>query len=293
MKYVLRSINSEQIFTLDVTQDFSESHKANITSHPVEFGAPISDHIYMENPSLSLRGIVSDYDAGSQSMIDLSSFESSLFQDVVNLISSVADITTGGDLLAIEPRANNSRTIEFAKALKLCMYQGHIFSLIVKDDQSGEILDHFNTVAIEDLNFKRSVGAGTGMVEVDIKLKQVRTARIRRTEISNAEKDAVDKSVDKQIKANATKSASSGSTGSTKSGSGTNKSGSGSGSGASGISSASSAFESGAESASKSGGRDRLAEATARARAAGSEIAVQRSDIQKKASEAASKHFGN
>ena len=127
MKYVLRSINSEQIFTLDVTQEFSENHKATITSHPVELGSPINDHIYMDNPALSIRGIITDYDAGSQNMIDLSGFESSMFQDVVNLVKSVADITTGGDLLAIEAPPNNSRSIEFGKALKLCMYQGHIF----------------------------------------------------------------------------------------------------------------------------------------------------------------------
>lgn len=287
MKYVLRSINSEQIFTLDVTQEFSENHKATITSHPVELGSPINDHIYMDNPALSIRGIITDYDAGSQNMIDLSGFESSMFQDVVNLVKSVADITTGGDLLGIEAPPNNSRSIEFGKALKLCMYQGHIFSLIVRDEKSGDILDHFNTVAIEDLKFRRSVGAGSGMIEVDIQLKQVRTARIRRTEISNAEKEAVDKSVDKQLKANATKNASSGSTGTTKSGSKTDKSKS--------IASSadpSAAFNSGAEQGA-SGGRDRLGEATARARAAGSEIAVNRKDIQNKAAQAQAKHFGN
>lgn len=284
MKYVLRSINSEQIFTLDVTQDFSESHKATITSHPVEFGSPINDHIYMDNPALSLKGIISDYDAGSQNMVDLSGFETSLFQDIVNLVSSVADVVTSTDALVGDTEPKTSRSIEFGKALKLCMYQGHIFSLIVSDPKTGDIVDHFNTVAIEDLQFRRSVGAGTGMIEVDIKLKQVRTARIRRVEISNAEKEAIDKSVDKQLKANATKSASSGSTGTKKDGSGTTQS----------LSAAdpSKAFNSGAEEGA-SGGNDWLGKATGRAQAAGSEVAVKRQDIQKKASEAASKHFGN
>lgn len=283
MKYVLRSINSEQIFCLDVTQDFSESHKATVTSHPVEEGSPISDHVYVDNPSISLKGLVSDYDAGSQSMIDLSSYESSMFQDVVNLIQDVSDIITSTPL-AIDPEPLSLRSIEFAKALKLCFYQSHIFSLIVKDDVSGEIVDHFNTVAIEGLEFNRSVSQGSGVLSVDLKLKQVRTAKIKRVEITNAEKDAIDKSVDKQLKSNATKDAKSGKTGAKKSGSKTSKSDA--------LSTASDAFDSGASEGASSG-TDYAGKATAAAQALGSRMTVTRKDIQKQANEAQSKVFGH
>lgn len=282
MKYVLRSINSEQIFCLDVTQDYSESHKATVTSHPVEEGSPISDHVYVDNPSISIKGLISDYDAGTQSMIDLSSYDSSIFQDVVNLISDVSDIVTGADSLT-DPEPVTLRSIEFAKALKLCFYKSHLFSLIIKDDLSGEIVDHFTTVAIDSLDFNRSTSMGAGVLSVDIKLKQVRTAKIRRTEITNAEKAELDKSVDKQAKANATKDAKSGSTGATKSGSKTSK-------GA--ISTASEAFESGASDGASSGS-DFAGRATASAQALGSQMTVTRKDIQKQANEAQNKVFGH
>ena len=282
MKYVLRSINSEQIFCLDVTQDYSESHKATVTSHPVEEGSPISDHVYVDNPSISIKGLISDYDAGTQSMIDLSSYDSSIFQDVVNLISDVSDMITGADSLT-DPEPVTLRSIEFAKALKLCFYKSHLFSLIIKDDLSGEIVDHFTTVAIDSLDFNRSTSMGAGVLSVDIKLKQVRTAKIRRTEITNAEKAELDKSVDKQAKANATKDAKSGSTGATKSGSKTSK-------GA--ISTASEAFESGASDGASSGS-DFAGRATASAQALGSQMTVTRKDIQKQANEAQNKVFGH
>jgi hypothetical protein len=284
MKYILRSINTEQVFCLDVTTDYSESHKANITNHPVEQGSPISDHIYVENPTISLTGMVSDYDAGSQNMIDLSSYESSMFQDIVDLFQDVSDIVTGvDDILGSEPAS--LRTVEFAKALKLCFYQSHIFSLIIKDEKTDNIVDHFNTVAIEGLEFKRSINGGAGAIDVDLKLKQVRTAKIKRTEISNAEKDAIDKSTDKQLKVNATKDAKSGKTGATKSGSKTSATGGS-------LSTASSAFESGA-SEGASAGTDYAGKATAAARALGSSMTVSRKDLEKQANAAQSKVFGH
>lgn len=278
MKYVLQSIITDQIFSLDVTQDFTESHKASVTSHPVEYGSPISDHIYLENPSLSLKGIITDYDCGANTMIDLSSFESSMFQDVVSLFTSVSDILTGSDSLIGDPEPITYRSIEFAKALKVCMYDAHIFSLIIKDDETDEILDHYNTVAIEDLGFSRSASS-SGMVEVDLKLKQVRTAKIRRSEITKAEKSALDKSVDQQAKANATKNAKSGETGTTKT--------------ADGIANANSAFAGGAESGSHGGGSDWAGKATNYTTGLGSSLNVARKDLAKQADEAKERALGS
>lgn len=288
MKYVLRSINSEQIFTLDVTQDYSESHKATVTKHPVEEGSPLSDHIFLDNPSMSIKGVITDYDAGDGSHIDLSSFnQSNLFQDIVGLFQNAVDLTTGADALTIENTVS-SRTIEFAKALKLAMYGRHIFSLFIKDDKTDEILDHYNTVAIEDLTFSRSVGGGSGMMEVNMKLVQIRTARIKRTEISQAEKDTLDKSVDQQAKANATKSASSGKTGGKASGTKKSK---GKGDGDFSAASASAAFDSGADEGANAGS-DRLGVITGKVQALGSQTHVLRQDAQKQVEAERNKHFG-
>lgn len=47
--------------TLDCVQQFSESHTATATQHPVETGSAISDHVFLNNSELQIRGVVSDY----------------------------------------------------------------------------------------------------------------------------------------------------------------------------------------------------------------------------------------
>jgi hypothetical protein len=45
----------------DANEDFTPKFDSKVTSHPVEDGAEISDHIIKLNPTFSLRGIYSDY----------------------------------------------------------------------------------------------------------------------------------------------------------------------------------------------------------------------------------------
>lgn len=184
-----------------------------------------------------MSGFITDYDIGSTaSMIDLSSYnDRGIFSSLASLFTnSVEDL----DSVASDPEPEVMRSIQFAKALKVCVYDKHIFSLVISDDD-GNIMDSFNTVAFEGLDFKRSVSSGSGRVMVDFKLKQVRTVKVKRTQITNAEKKAIDASIDQQVKANATKNAESGKTGTTKTASGTDSASSAS-------ASASSAFDAGA-----------------------------------------------
>lgn len=275
MRYHLYSINTGQVFCLDVTKNFSESHKATAVEHPVEDGSPISDHIFISNPKLSVEGCVSDYDAGSTANIDLSSFQgNTIFQDIASLFKTGTDLVTGID--SVSP-ALNYKTIEFAIALKTAFYDKNVFALFVLDDKTDTVLDHFNTVAIEDLTFSRSSDGGVDMLKVNLDLKQIRTVKIKRTELSNAEKTALDKSVDQQAKSNATKNSSSGSTKNKKSGSKTTTG-----------ASASSAFDQGASEGEKAGG-DWLGKTTGKIVALGSQTHVENGDLKQRAAEAAKK----
>jgi len=220
MRYHLYSINTGEVISLDATTGFSESHKATVTEHPVEMGTPISDHVFLANPTLSIKGIVSDYDVMNSDYIDLSGFAvSSVVQDVLSLFKEPTDVdnppTQGETEL-------DFRSIAVANALKKAFYDRHVFSLFVLDDvEDNPPIDHYNTVVIDALSFSRSSDNGGEMLEVDISLKQIRLAKIRRSEVTKAEKDALNKAVSQTAKSNATKDSVSGSSKSTKDGKGT------------------------------------------------------------------------
>lgn len=226
MRYHLYSINTGEVISLDATTSFSESHKANVTEHPVEMGTPISDHVFLSNPTLNLKGIVTDYDVVNSEYIDLSSFSvSSIVQDVISLFKDPTDV----DNIATQDDTKlDFRSIAVANALKKAFYDRHVFSLFVLDDtEDAPPIDHYNTVVIDGLTFTRSADNGGEMIEVDIALKQIRLAKIRRSEVTKAEKDALDKAVSQTAKSNATKDSTSGSSKSTKDGKGTKTSGDG------------------------------------------------------------------
>lgn len=220
MRYHLYSINTGEIISLDATTNFSESHKATVTEHPVEMGTPISDHVFLSNPTLSIKGIVTDYDVVNSEYIDLSSFSvSSIVQDVASLFKDPTDV----DNISTQTETElDFRTIAVANALKKAFYDRHVFSLFVLDDtQDNPPIDHYNTVVIDALTFDRNADNGGEMIEVNISLKQIRLAKIRRSEVTKAEKDALDKAVSQTAKSNATKDSTSGSSKSTKDGKGT------------------------------------------------------------------------
>lgn len=226
MRYHLYSINTGEVISLDATTNFSESHKATVTEHPVEMGTPISDHVFLSNPTLTIKGIVTDYDVVNSDYIDLSSFSvSSIVQDVVSLFKAPTDVDNVSTTSETEL---DFRSVAVANALKKAFYDRHVFSLFVLDDtEDAPPIDHYNTVVIDGLTFTRSADNGGEMIEVDIALKQIRLAKIRRSEVTKAEKDALDKAVSQTAKANAAKDSTSGSSGSTKDGKGTKTDGDG------------------------------------------------------------------
>lgn len=60
MIYVIKTENGD-VITFDSILSFSESYRGGVTSHPVEDGTTISDHVTTENVKFRIQGVVSDY----------------------------------------------------------------------------------------------------------------------------------------------------------------------------------------------------------------------------------------
>lgn len=60
MIYVIKTATND-VIVFDSIASFSDTYKGNVSSHPIEDGAKISDHVITENPVININGVVSDY----------------------------------------------------------------------------------------------------------------------------------------------------------------------------------------------------------------------------------------
>lgn len=60
MIYVIKTENGD-VITFDSILSFSESYKGSVSSHPLEDGTTISDHVVSDNIRFRIQGVVSDY----------------------------------------------------------------------------------------------------------------------------------------------------------------------------------------------------------------------------------------
>lgn len=60
MLYVIKTENND-VIVFDSVTSFSEQYQGSVTSHPVEDGSKISDHVITNNVKFKIQGVVSDY----------------------------------------------------------------------------------------------------------------------------------------------------------------------------------------------------------------------------------------
>lgn len=61
MIYILKTQTTNDVIVFDAITSFSDSYSGSVTSHPIESGSRISDHVTVDNPKFKLNGVVSDY----------------------------------------------------------------------------------------------------------------------------------------------------------------------------------------------------------------------------------------
>lgn len=61
MSTVIKTKDNTLIW-IDATLSISEDYSGTVTSHPIQDGSVISDHVILNNTKLSISGVVSDYD---------------------------------------------------------------------------------------------------------------------------------------------------------------------------------------------------------------------------------------
>ena len=134
--------------TLDCVQQFGESHSATATQHPVETGSAITDHVFLNNSEISIKGVVSDF-------------------------SPSPDYVTMEFLDLVDAGSNQQSHTQQIKATLLRIHKGREAVTVQVSDNSFSEVELFENCVITSLSFSDDPEAGEAIYP-DIKLSQIR-----------------------------------------------------------------------------------------------------------------------
>lgn len=134
--------------TLDCVQQFSESHSATVTQHPVETGAAITDHVFLNNTELNMKGVVSDF-SPSPEYITMSS------------LGSGTPVT--GD---------RSHTTEIKELLMSIFRNREVITIQISTDKLSDF-NQFENCVLTSIGFSDDPEAGEAIYP-DLKFSQLR-----------------------------------------------------------------------------------------------------------------------
>lgn len=163
-----------QTITLDSITNVSESYSAKATSHPVERGAPITDHIVLENNKFSISGVVSDYNIVNPNTNNFVGLP---------VTFSASTNTFQGGWVDVES------SIERVKALLIKTLKDRDFVSFTRTDVKNNILEEHKHCVIVGLSFSDDPDSGEAIYP-KIELEEIRLADLR-TEASKTIPQAI------------------------------------------------------------------------------------------------------
>jgi hypothetical protein len=151
--------NRKNTISFDCITSASETYTSTVTEHPVESGAPISDHIHHKNVSIDIEGVVSDYNISNPSKGGV-------------LVSFVDGLLTGDNSFPLSPTALIRDQLLFVRNNKLGC------TILVGKSGTDTLLEYRNCV-LTSLRFTDSASSGDS-VNVSMSFTPIRVATVRR-----------------------------------------------------------------------------------------------------------------
>jgi len=187
MIIVIKEQTSSDIITLSCVTSFDESYTGSVSSHPIESGSTITDHVTSDNDKFKVSGVVSDYDFLNPSK-DLALEDVSLskegFPDASRseLTASFANglLNTYGYFIPDKYRA------EYIKRRLIDIRKNSLLVTILEYPDSGEIVQHTDCI-LTSLSFKEDENSGYAVYPdmafekinvVQVKVEEVNTSKI-------------------------------------------------------------------------------------------------------------------
>jgi len=200
MIIVIKEQASSDIITLSCVTSFDESYTGSVSSHPIESGSTITDHVTSDNDKFKVSGVVSDYDFLNPSK-DLA-FGKEGYSDEGRsaAVSRFANGLLDSGLIDIPDK----QRAEYIKRRLIDIRKNSLLVTILEYPDSGELVQHTDCI-LTSLSFKEDENTGYAVYPdmsfekinvVQVKVEEVNTSKIPKlpdSKVADAAADASQK----------------------------------------------------------------------------------------------------
>ena len=182
MIIVIKDQASSDIITLSCVTSFDESYTGSVSSHPIESGSTITDHVTSDNDKFKVSGVVSDYDFLNPSK-DLA-FGKEGYSDEGR--SAATSRFTNGLLDSGLIDIPDKQRAEYIKRRLIDIRKNSLLVTILEYPDSGELIQHTDCI-LTSLSFKEDENTGYAVYPdmsfekinvVQVKVEEVNTSKI-------------------------------------------------------------------------------------------------------------------
>ena len=183
MIIVIKEQASSDIITLSCVTSFDESYTGGVSSHPIESGSTITDHVTSDNDKFKVSGVVSDYDFLNPSK-DLATkkegYDDGYLRSAVTASFANGLLNTYGAVVPDKQRA------EYIKRRLIDIRKNSLLVTILEYPDSGELVQHTDCI-LTSLSFKEDENTGYAVYPdmsfekinvVQVKVEEVNTSKI-------------------------------------------------------------------------------------------------------------------
>jgi len=164
------------IIVFDAALETARDYSAAVTSHPVETGVQISDHVTLENPKFTVKGVVSDA-AFLSPFEQLASFANRTGAAVTGAIASTSIGASALKSLGIDVVAKESRSMTAYQNLQF-MYNERDFVTLQFGDEPP-----YKNLILTKLGVPKDKNIGDAFI-FDLEFEQVKVVSSKYTTVS-------------------------------------------------------------------------------------------------------------
>ena len=181
MIIVIKEQASSDIITLSCVTSFDESYTGSVSSHPIESGSTITDHVTSDNDKFKVSGVVSDYDFLNPSK-DLATkkegYDDGYLRSAVTASFANGLLNTYGAIVPDKQRA------EYIKRRLIDIRKNSLLVTILEYPDSGELVQHTDCI-LTSLSFKEDENTGYA-VYPDMSFEKINVVQVKVEEVDTS-----------------------------------------------------------------------------------------------------------
>jgi len=189
MIYVIKTQNKD-IIVFDSILSFSEAYQGSVTSHPVEDGTKISDHVITENVKLKISGVVSDYNFWNPLKdglnVSVPAYNVSR-SDKMGKIEEDGTVVTSQQIIPNDYADNEGNSVkavsQIIKEKLKAIQRNREFVTVLGYNVEGKdgVVERWDNCILTDLSFDTTSDSGYA-VYPNISIEQVNVAQVKVTQ---------------------------------------------------------------------------------------------------------------